>query len=84
MSNTLSPVLETPRLCLRPMQPDDIDDLLLIFTDVRVMAAFDSAPFDRPAMTRWLQRNLDHQVQYGYGLFSVIFKTNDLLIGDCG
>jgi RimJ/RimL family protein N-acetyltransferase len=76
--------LETARLRLRAMQPEDIDDLLFIFTDPKVMAAFDSTPFDRPQMAQWLQRNLDHQAQYGYGLFSVIFKANGLLIGDCG
>jgi [ribosomal protein S5]-alanine N-acetyltransferase len=66
------------------MQAADFDDLLLIFTDVKVMAAFNTAPFDRPAMQRWLQRNLDHQAHYGYGLFSVIFKASGELIGDCG
>ena len=66
------------------MQPADGGDLLLIFTDPKVMAAFDSAPFDRQQIAHWLQRNLDHQAQYGYGLFSVILKATGLLIGDCG
>lgn len=66
------------------MEPSDIDDLLLIFTDEKVMAAFETAPFDRRQMQGWLQRNLDHQAQYGYGLFSVILKSNGALIGDCG
>ena len=84
MSDVQGPFLETTRLLLRSMQAADIDDLLLIFTDLKVMAAFDSAPFDRQQMAHWLQRNLDHQVKYGYGLFSVILKANGLLIGDCG
>lgn len=76
--------LETTRLILRPMQAADFDSLLCIFTDPKVMAAFDSLPFDRQQMLQWLQRNLDHQAKYGYGLFSVILRTNGLLIGDCG
>ena len=76
--------METTRLLLRPMQAEDIDDLLRIFADPKVMAAFDSVPFDRQQMTQWLHRNLDHQTEYGYGLFSVIFKANGELIGDCG
>ena len=84
MTQKQEPVLETKRLILRPMQAADIDDLLVIFTDPKVMAAFDSPPFDREQMSRWLQRNLDHQEEYGYGLFSVILKTNGSLIGDCG
>lgn len=77
-------MLETPRLVLRPMQASDMDALLCIFTDPHVMAAFDSPPFDRAQMARWLQRNLDHQAEHGYGLFSVMLKTNGILIGDCG
>jgi [ribosomal protein S5]-alanine N-acetyltransferase len=84
MSDKHEQELETTRLLLRPMQAMDIDGLLHIFTDQKVMNAFDSPPFDQQQMAGWLQRNLDHQVEYGYGLFSVIFKANGLLIGDCG
>jgi ribosomal-protein-alanine N-acetyltransferase len=35
-------------------------------------------------MSRWLQRNLAHQEQHGYGLFSVILKSEQRLIGNCG
>ena len=78
------PLLETPRLQLRLMQADDVDALLAIFADPKVMASFGVPPFDRAQMMQWVQRNLDHQSQYGYGLFSVLLKTNGLLIGDCG
>ena len=84
MTEKPEPVLETKRLILRPMQVADIDDLLVIFTDPKVMALFDSLPFSREQVSGWLQRNLDHQEEYGYGLFAVILKSNDLLIGDCG
>ena len=76
--------LETPRLWLRPMKPDDMESLLAIFADPKVMAAFDAPPFDHVQMLQWVQRNLDHQASHGYGLFSVILKSNRLLIGDCG
>ena len=84
MTDKQEPVLETMRLILRPMQAADIDALLVIFTDPKVMALFDSPPFDRQQMSDWLQRNLNHQDEFGYGLFSVILKANGLLIGDCG
>ena len=76
--------IETHRLLLRSMHATDIDALLIIFADPVVMAAFDAQPFRRAQMTQWVQRNLDHQHQYGYGLFSVLLKTNGLLIGNCG
>ena len=84
MSNQNEMQLETERLILRPMLPLDFDALLLIFTDLKVMAAFDHPPFTREQMQGWLQRNLDHQNEFGYGLFSVLLKESDELIGDCG
>ncbi|MDQ3656604.1 MAG: GNAT family N-acetyltransferase [Chloroflexota bacterium] len=76
--------IETERLWLRSMREDDLDALLRIFTDRRVMAAFASEPFDRAQMQGWLDRNLRHQREHGYGLFAVIDKADGALIGDCG
>jgi RimJ/RimL family protein N-acetyltransferase len=66
------------------MRLSDVDQLLHIFADPQVMAVFAEAPFNRDQMERWVQRNLDHQAQHGYGLFSVILRSTGLLIGDCG
>lgn len=76
--------LETARLILRPMLESDLDALLLIFTDPKVMSSFGVDPFNREQMQHWLQQNLDHQKEFGYGLFSVILKETGELIGDCG
>jgi RimJ/RimL family protein N-acetyltransferase len=77
-------VLETERLELRPMVAHDLDALLAIFGDPVVMAAFDEAPFDREQTRRWLERNLEHQREHGFGLFAVCPKDDGRLIGDCG
>lgn len=76
--------IETERLILRPMQADDFDAMLEIFTDPNVMASFDCDSFTHAHMEHWLKRNLDHQTELGYGLFSVIRKSDGKLIGDCG
>ena len=76
--------LETKRLLLRPMLQSDFQALHLIFADPRVMASFGMDAFTPEQMQRWLSRNLDHQDQFGYGLFSVILKETGELIGDCG
>lgn len=76
--------LETKRLVLRPMLESDFDLLHRIFTDTKVMASFDHPPFTNEQMKRWLNRNLDHQNEFGYGLFSVVLKETGELIGDCG
>jgi len=76
--------LDTQRLHLRSMVSDDLDDLLNIFGDPRVMASFNEPPFTRQQMQGWLDRNLAHQKRCGYGLFAVILKSEEVLIGDCG
>jgi ribosomal-protein-alanine N-acetyltransferase len=76
--------LETERLVLREMRADDVEPLLGVFGDERVMASFASAPFDRAAMERWIERNLAHQRDHGYGLFTLIDKADGRVIGDCG
>lgn len=76
--------LETSRLYLRKMRPSDLDDLMGIFGDPKVMSSFDSPPFSQAQMESWLKRNLEHQDRYGYGLFSVILKESNSLIGNCG
>lgn len=77
-------MIETERLLLREMRWEDVEDLLYIFSDPLVTASFGGVLMDRARMEQWIQRNLDHQEQHGYGLFSVILKGTDLLIGDCG
>ncbi len=78
------PTLETSRLQLRPMKISDVDELVQVFADPKVMASFDSSSFDRKQIEQWVERSIAHQDNYGYGLFSVILKSNRLLIGDCG
>jgi ribosomal-protein-alanine N-acetyltransferase len=77
-------MIETDRLILRLMKENDIDDMLKIFTDKNVMKSFNLQSFSREQMKKWVDRNLSHQNEYGYGLFSVILKFNQELIGDCG
>ena len=84
MPNTNHMQLETQRLLLRTMDESDFAALYLIFTDPNVMAAFNHPLFTHEQMQRWLERNLDHQKEYGYSLFSVILKETGELIGNCG
>lgn len=76
-------MLETARLLLRPMTLADVDALLPIFADPKVVVAFDELPFDQARMTQWVRHNLARQAQHNYGLFSVVLKASGALIGDC-
>jgi RimJ/RimL family protein N-acetyltransferase len=66
------------------MQAGDVDALLAVFGDPRVMAAFAASPFDRLAMQCWVERSLQHQQRHGHGLFSMLHRQDGCLIGDCG
>jgi len=77
-------VSETSRLVLRPMAEDDLGDLFRIFSDRNVLSAFGLDSITSEQMKRWLDRNLKHQREHGYGLFSVVLKSNGELIGNCG
>jgi RimJ/RimL family protein N-acetyltransferase len=76
-------MIETDRLILRPLQEEDQEDLLKIFGDPEVMKAFDEPPYTDEQMTWWLQKNIKHYRQDGYGAFAVIEKSSGELIGDC-
>ena len=77
-------MIETERLYLRLMKESDTDDMLGIFNEPKLMKAFGLESFSRERMVDWVSRNLEHQKTYGYGLFSVILKSNGKLIGNCG
>ena len=66
------------------MRPEDIDGLLRIFSDPKVMKSFGVAPLNRTQMEKWVWRNIIHQEKHGYGLFTVIHKDDHVLVGDCG
>jgi RimJ/RimL family protein N-acetyltransferase len=77
-------MIETSGLLLRPMRADDAAPLLAVFSDPLAMASFGVPPFSDPQMEAWVRRNLDHQAEHGYGLFTVVHKADNLVIGDCG
>ena len=80
----MSRELRSDRLLLRPMTADDAGPLLAVFTDPLVMASFGGDLFDRAQMEQWVARNLAHQDEYGYGLFTVVRRDDGEVIGDCG
>ena len=77
-------MIESRNLILRTMKEEDFNSMLRIFTDENVMKSFNLRSFSRLQMQNWMDRNLNHQKKYGYGLYSVILKLNQELIGDCG
>lgn len=76
-------VIETNRLLLREMTPDDFDALHEIFSDAETMQHY-PAPFSESRTREWIQRNQQRYQQYGFGLWAVTLKETGRVIGDCG
>lgn len=77
-------MIQSERLTLRTMTIDDVEPLLKVFTDPAVMASFGGGSFDRVQMEQWVKRNLEHQERHGYGLYTVVLRSDGEIIGDCG
>jgi RimJ/RimL family protein N-acetyltransferase len=76
-------ILETERLNLREITADDLDDLLETWGDPEAMRLFPNT-LDRQAMREWIERNQRRYEQLGHGLWAVILRSEQKLIGDCG
>ena len=78
-----SVILETPRLTLRHLSPDDLSVMHAYLGDPSTMVHY-PAPFSRNFVKEGIARNLERYAKYGYGLFGVELKATGELIGDCG
>jgi ribosomal-protein-alanine N-acetyltransferase len=77
-------VLETPRLYLRKLRWDDLDDLVALYSDPEVMSYISGTPYQRQETQAHLQRYLEMEQQYGFGLWATIYRENGRFIGRCG
>ena len=76
-------ILETKRLYLRELTQADYNDLCRILQDAEVMYAYEHA-FDSAEVQQWLDRQLARYREYGFGLWAVILKDTQEMIGQCG
>lgn len=74
--------LETERLRLRPLVPDDLDALLAVLSDPMSMR-FYPKPFDRQMTRAWIDRWID-AYEDGLGLLGIEERKTGELVGDCG
>lgn len=76
-------ILETERLYLRKMNPSDYEALSKMLQDEETMYAYESA-FSDEETQEWLDRQIDRYREYGFGLWAVVLKETDEMIGQCG
>ncbi|MCM1043352.1 MAG: GNAT family N-acetyltransferase [Corallococcus sp.] len=76
-------IIETNRLFLRELNQSDFDSLCEILQDDRTMYAYEGA-FDDTEVHEWLDRQIARYAKWNFGLWAVILKENNKLIGQCG
>lgn len=76
-------ILETERLYLRQMRQSDYLSLCKILQDEEVMYAYEGA-FTDEEVQQWLDKQLKRYKDDGFGLWAVILKETNDMIGQCG
>jgi len=76
-------VLETERLYLREMKQSDFNSLCKILQDEDTMYAYEGA-FRDDEVQEWLDRQISRYRKWNFGLWAVILKETDEMIGQCG
>lgn len=78
-------MIETERLLCRPLTSDDLDQFASINADADVMRYIgDGKPQTRAQTEMRLNAILDHWNQHGFGLWALVDKASNALIGFCG
>jgi ribosomal-protein-alanine N-acetyltransferase len=83
-SDASTRVLETDRLLLRHLGPDDLEPLAAIQADPEVMRFFPSGPRSVDQTRLDLERCIGLQAMYGFSLWATIDRESGELIGRCG
>ena len=76
-------MIQTKRLFLREMTPDDFDSLFKILADKETMKHY-PAPYDADGVRSWIDRNMARYKTFGFGLWAVCLQSTGEMIGDCG
>lgn len=76
-------ILETERLYLREMNQSDVNSLCKILQDEETMYAYEGA-FDDEEVQEWLDRQISRYRKWDFGLWAVVLKETDEMIGQCG
>lgn len=78
-------ILETPRLVLRRLLPEDLDALFALYRDAEVRRYFPEGTLDRRQTQEELEWFLEgHPAHPELGLWATIHKPTQRFIGRCG
>ena len=83
MDDNTKIILQTQRLYLRELSSADFPALCRIMQDEKTMYAYEG-PFSDKEVQDWLENQFKYYKKYGFGLWAVILKETDRMIGQCG
>ncbi|RAL22686.1 GNAT family N-acetyltransferase [Thermoflavimicrobium daqui] len=76
-------ILRTERLNLRKMNPNDVTNLMEIFSDPKAMKYYPSTKNVEQTI-EWIEWTMNNYTQYGVGLWIVEDKETGEFLGQCG
>ena len=76
-------MIETKRLILRELNENDFSALYEVLTDSDIMKHYPYT-FDEKRVKNWILKNVERYKVFGFGLWAVVLKETDEMIGDCG
>jgi RimJ/RimL family protein N-acetyltransferase len=76
-------MIETNRLFLREMGPEDFDALYAVLADSDIMQHYPYT-FDEARVQNWINKNIERYRVFGFGLWAVCLRSSGEMIGDCG
>ena len=75
--------LDTDRLVLRALEPDDLDALAVLLGDAEALWHW-GRPLTREQARDWIDRNRRRYAQDGFGRCAMVLRETGELVGDCG
>jgi RimJ/RimL family protein N-acetyltransferase len=76
-------VLETKRMLLRKMNPDDVDNLQGIFSDPEAMRFYRSTK-DISETIEWISEQMMSYRAWRFGMWAAVLKESQQFCGQCG
>lgn len=77
------PICESERIILRPYTQADFAALHKIVSDKETMVAWGQG-FSKKESEEWLEKQLAHYQQYGFGIWAIVEKQSGAIIGNAG
>lgn len=76
-------IMETDRLILRELKEDDFEYLFAILSDEESMIHYPRT-YNQDEVMGWIKKNIKRYHEEGFGLWAIVLKENNAVIGDCG